>query len=89
MLKWDTSSHASGKKGGVTIIPNSISFEIITETKDKDSQDVQDNSKLEHKEVTLLNIYGCQELIKPFLKKIFDLIASETYGISILVFALY
>ncbi len=75
------SSSKSGKKGGVAILmSNSINFELISEIKDKDGRYILVRGKLERKEVTLINIYAPPGSGKPFFKKIFDLIATETYG---------
>lgn len=61
------SSYKSGKKRGVAIlIPNSISFELISETKDKGGRYVLVKGKLENREVTYM---PHQEVIKLFLKR--------------------
>lgn len=76
------SSYKNGKKRGVAIlISNSLNFECVSEIKDKDGRFVLVKGKLEHKEVTFLNVYAPPPGNDvAFLKKVFDLIASETYG---------
>lgn len=52
------SSCKAGKKRGVAIlIPNSICFEPVSEIKDKAGRYILVKGKLEHEDVTLLNVY--------------------------------
>lgn len=75
------SSHRSGNKRGVAIlISNSICFELISEHKDNEGRFILIRGKLGHKEVTLCNVYAPPGSDLAFFKKIFSLIAAETYG---------
>lgn len=51
---------------------NSVWFEFISEISDKEGRFVTIKEKIDQKEVTLLNV--------SFFRKVFDLIASKTYG---------
>ncbi len=78
------SSYERGRKRGVAIlISNSVNFEFISEIKDKEGRYILVKGKLDHKEVTLLNIYAPPGSNKVFFKKIFDLITCETLGVHI------
>lgn len=75
------SSHKSGRRRGVAIlIPNAVNFEFVSEVKDKEGRYILVRGKLDGKEVTLLNVYAPPGGSKSFLKKMFDLIAMESYG---------
>lgn len=75
------SSDRTGKKRGVVIlIPNSVHFELISEHKDREGRFVLVKGKLEHKEVTLCNVYAPPGSGVAFYKKLFNLIATEIYG---------
>ena len=75
------SSHKSGNKRGVAIlIPNSLSFELVSEIKDKEGRYILVKGRLEHKDVTLLNVYAPPGSKRPFFKEIFNLIALEVNG---------
>lgn len=76
------SSYTRGKKRGVAIvIANSLNFELISEIKDKEGRYILVKGRLEHKEVTLFNVYAPpHENNITFMKKMFELIATETYG---------
>lgn len=75
------SSYRKGKKRGVCIlISNSTPFEYISEIKDKEGRFILVKGKIDQKEVTLLNIYAPPGTESSFFRKIFDLIALETYG---------
>lgn len=78
------SSYKRGRKRGVAIlISNSLNFEFISEIKDKEGRFIFVKGKLDHKEVTLLNIYAPPGSNKTFFKKMFDLISCETLGVLI------
>lgn len=78
------SSYKRGRKRGVAIlISNSLNFEFISEIKDKEGRFILVKGKLDHKEVTLLNIYAPPGSNKTFFKKMFDLISCETLGVLI------
>lgn len=75
------SSYKSGRKRGVGIlISNSTPFEFVSETKDKEGRFVLVKCRIDQQEVTLLNIYAPPGSRVSFYKKVFDLIAIETYG---------
>lgn len=78
------SSYKRGRKHGVAIlISNSVNFEFVSEIKDKDGRFILVKGKLDHKEVTLFNIYAPPGSNKAFFKNIFDLITCETFGVLI------
>ena len=75
------SSYKNGKKRGVAIlISNSIRFELISKIIDKEGRYVLLKGKLDQKEVTLFNVYAPPGSTMSFYRKIFNLIASESYG---------
>lgn len=76
------SSYKRGRKREVAIlISNSVNFEFVSEIKDKDGRFILVKGKLDHKEVTLFNIYAPPGSNKAFFKNIFDLITCETFGV--------
>lgn len=75
------SSSNSGRKRGVAImIQNSVNFEFLTETKDREGMV---KGKIDGKEVTLLNVYAPPSSKKAFFKNIFDLMTSQSTGVMI------
>lgn len=75
------SSHKSGRRRGVAIlISNAVNFEFKSEIKDKEGRYILVKGKLDNKEVTLFNVYAPPGDTKSLFKKIFDLIATESYG---------
>lgn len=75
------SSHKSGKKRGVAIlISNRTKFEFISEISDKEGRFILVKGKIDHKEVTLLNVYAPPGSNISFYKKVFELITTESYG---------
>ncbi len=78
------SSFRTGRKRGVAILlPNSVHFELISETKDRDGRFIMVKGKLDQKEVTLLNVYAPPCSSKEFYKRIFDLLTFESAGVTI------
>ena len=78
------SSYRNGRKRGVGIlISNSTPFEFISEIRDKESRFVLVKGKIDQREVTLFNIYAPPGSQISFFKKVFGLIALETYGTPI------
>lgn len=73
------SSFTTGHKRGVAILmPNSIHFELMSETKDKEGRFIMVKGQLDDKEVTLLNdVYAPPGSNKAFYEHIFDLIAFD------------
>uniref|UniRef100_A0A3B1K1Q0 Reverse transcriptase domain-containing protein n=1 Tax=Astyanax mexicanus TaxID=7994 RepID=A0A3B1K1Q0_ASTMX len=75
------SSYRNGKKRGVVIlISNSVRFELVSETKDKEGRYVLVKGKIDQKEITLFNIYAPPGSHTSFFKQVFNLITLETYG---------
>lgn len=75
------SSHKSGGKRGVAILlSNKLQFQLTTQTKDKDGRYILVKGKIDHKEVTLLNVYMPPGHDRSFIKKIFDLLTHESSG---------
>jgi len=75
------SSHKSGRRRGVAIlISNAVNFEFKSEIIDKEGRYILVKGKLDNKEVTLINLYAPPGDTKSLFKKIFDLIATESYG---------
>ena len=75
------SSFKNGKRRGVAVlISNSTRFEFISQISDKDGRFILIKGKIDQKEVTLFNVYAPPGSDKSFFRKVFDLIASETYG---------
>lgn len=78
------SSFKTGHKRGVAILlPNSVHFEFLSETKDRDGRFIMVKGKLDEREVTLLNVYAPPCSSREFYKKIFDLLAFESAGVTI------
>lgn len=70
--------HSSYKRGVAILISNSVNFEFVSEIKDKGGRFILVKGKVDHKEVTLFNIYALPGSNKAFFKKMFDLITCET-----------
>lgn len=78
------SSFKTGRKRGLAILmPNSVHFELLSETKDKEGRFIIVKGKLDDKEVTLLNVYASPGSNRVFFKKIIELIAFQTAGVLI------
>lgn len=78
------SSYKTGRKRGVAILmPNSVHFELLSEIKDKEGRFIMVQGKLDHKEVTLLNVYAPPGSNRVFYTKILDLIAFQSAGVLI------
>ncbi len=65
------------------LVPNSVHFDLLSETKDRDGRFIMIKGKLDQKEVTLLNVYAPPCSSREFHKKIFDLLAFESAGVII------
>lgn len=78
------SSYKHGQKRGVIIlISNKVVFQISKQIKDTEGRFVLVKGYIDHKQVTLLNVYRPPGNDKVFTKKIFDLIAEETDGVLV------
>ena len=62
------------------LIPNAVNFEFKSKIEDKEGRYILVKGILDNKEVTLLNVYAPPGHTKSLFKKIFDLIATESYG---------
>uniref|UniRef100_A0A3B3XJ95 Endonuclease/exonuclease/phosphatase domain-containing protein n=1 Tax=Poecilia mexicana TaxID=48701 RepID=A0A3B3XJ95_9TELE len=71
------------KRGVMTLISNSVKFELLEEIGDKEGRYLMIKGKLENQLITLLNVYAPPESDKVLFKKIFDLINVEAEGILI------
>ena len=69
------SSHKSGRKRGVAILlPKKINFQLTAEIKDKEGRFILIRGKMDHKEVTLLNVYMPPGHDKSLFRKVFNLL---------------
>ncbi len=74
-------SHKSGRRRGVAIlISNAVNFELMSEVKDKAGRYVIVRGKLDKNKVTLFNVYAPPGSYKSYIEKLYDLIATESYG---------
>lgn len=75
------SSYAKGRARGVAIlISNNVAFQSSAQINDKEGRFVLVKGTLDSKEVTLLNVYRPPGRDDSFIKKIFDIIATEVSG---------
>lgn len=78
------SSYAKGHARGVAIlISNKVNFQASSQIADKEGRYILVKGILDSREVTLFNVYRPPGQDKIFIKKLFDLIASEVSGILI------
>ena len=70
----------SRKRGVAILIQNSVNFECLKETGDKEGRYIIVKGKLENEMVTLINVYAPPESDKLFFKTLFTDIASESEG---------
>lgn len=78
------SSYKHGQRRGVIIlISNKVVFQISKQIRDAEGRFILVKGYIDHKQVTLLNVYRPPGNDKVFIKKIFDLIAEETEGILV------
>lgn len=74
------SSYKHGKKRGVIIlISNKVVFHVSKQIKDTEGRYILVKRYIDHKQITLLNVYRPPGNDKTFMKKIFDLIAQEAH----------
>lgn len=75
------SSHKSGRKRGVAILlSNKLHFQLTAQIKDKEGRYILVKGKIDHKEVTLFNVYMPPGHDRSFIKKMFNLLALESSG---------
>ena len=67
----------------VTMISNSLHFDLIKEKRDDDGRYVIVKGRMDNVLVTLVNVYTPPESDRTFFKKLFDLIVSESEGVLI------
>ena len=78
------SSHNTGSSRGVLIlISNHMSFQLTSQIADPKGRYILVKGFIDHKEVTLLNVYRPPKSDKQFTKKIFDLLCVEMAGVVI------
>lgn len=65
------------------MMPNKVHFELQSETKDNEGRFIMVKGKLDNKVVTPLNVYVPPGSNKTFYKRIYDLIAFQSAGVSI------
>lgn len=78
-----SSFERGNSRGVVILIPNRINFMFSSQITDKEGCYVLVKGFIDHKEVTLLNVYRPPGNNKMLIKKIFDLISVETSGVLI------
>lgn len=78
------SSFKKGNSRGVAIlISNNVNFQFSSQITDKEGCYVLVKGFIDHKEVTLLNVYRPPGSDRQLIKKVFDLICLETSGVLI------
>lgn len=88
LKKWFKYSYFSSfKKGcarGVSIlISNNVNFQFTSQVADEEGRYILVKGFIDHKEVTLLNVYRPPGTGKQFIKKVFDLLCTEMSGVVI------
>lgn len=78
------SSYVKGNSRGVAILlTNRVNFQFVSQNNDREGRFILVKGYIDHKEVTLLNVYRPPGRDDGFIKKIFDLIATEMSGVLI------
>lgn len=78
------SSYAKGNSRGVAILlSNQVNFQFSSQICDKEGCYILVKGYIDHKEVTLLNVYRPPGKDKHLIKTIFDLIATQISGVFI------
>lgn len=78
------SSFKHGNARGVSIlISNHVNFQFTSQVADADGRYILVKGFIDHKEVTLVNIYRPPGHNKQFTKKVFDLLCMEMSGVVI------
>ena len=65
------------------LFPKKINFQLTAEIKDKEGRFILIRGKMDHKEVTLLNVYMPPGHDKSLFRKVFNLLIQEASGIVI------
>lgn len=73
----------SRRRGIITLLPNSVNFELIKEKIDREGRYVIVKGRIESVLVSLINVYAPPESDKTFLKSVFNQIESVSEGIVI------
>lgn len=77
------SSYKGNSRGVAILLPNRINFQFVSQNNDKEGRYILVKGYIDHKEVTLLNVYRPPGRDTCFIKKVFDLIATEVSGVLI------
>lgn len=78
------SSYSKGNSRGVAILlPSRLNFQFSSQVSDKEGRYILVKGYIDHKEVTLLNVYRPPGKDNSLIKRIFDLIATEISGVFI------
>lgn len=78
------SSFEKGNKRGVAIlVSNRVNFQFTSQIADKEGQYLLVKCFIDHKELTLLNVYRPPGYDKQLIKKIFNLISEDASGVLI------
>lgn len=72
-----------GKRGVSILISNTVKFECINMTKDKEGRFIIVKGKLENELMTLVNVYAPPNSDKRFVKSLLDKIIMQSEGILI------
>uniref|UniRef100_A0A3Q3B6N5 Reverse transcriptase domain-containing protein n=1 Tax=Kryptolebias marmoratus TaxID=37003 RepID=A0A3Q3B6N5_KRYMA len=78
-----SSCRNSRKRGVITLISNSLNFELISEKGDKEGRFVIIKGRIDNVVVTIVNIYVPPESDRTFLKTLFDTIISFSEGVLV------
>lgn len=78
------SSFERGSARGVAIlISNKVNFQLSSQISDKEGRYLMVKGLIDHKEVTLMNVYRPPGHDKQLIKKMFNMISTETSGVLI------
>uniref|UniRef100_A0A3Q3BC05 ribonuclease H n=1 Tax=Kryptolebias marmoratus TaxID=37003 RepID=A0A3Q3BC05_KRYMA len=73
----------NSSRGVAILLSNGLNFQFSSQIKDKEGQYVLVKGYIDHKEVTLLNVYRPPGNNKQLIRQIFDMITTEVSGILI------
>lgn len=77
------SSFKQGRGGVAILISNSVNFEYISESRDKEGRYVLIKGKIDNNKVTFCNVYAPPDERWALFGRLFNLIATETSGILV------
>ena len=83
MHSFFSSCKNSRRRGVITLISNSVNFEVIEEDCDKEGRYVIVKGKIHNTTVTLINVYAPPECDRKFFQLLFDQITTKSEGILI------